>query len=153
MSTRGNHQAMRGDEMIASITGSTASTTFKLAKRLYEITFNTGQIIEFRQLGGFTIDHVLYEIYQDNEYLGRVKRRSIKVVYEVDMMGGKMFTIEQGWISRGTVKYVNLAGDEITIETGRTGILNWKVSSKDEMPPIDIALVLFMKTMSELMIQ
>jgi hypothetical protein len=153
MGTRGKHQAMRGDEIIASMTGSTASASFKLAKRLYTVTLNTEQIIEFRQLGGFTIDHVFYEIYLDNEYLGRVKRRSVKVVYEIDMVGGKLFSIERGWLAIGTIKYTNLAGDEITIETGRTGVLNWKVSSENELLPLDIALILFVRAMSELMIQ
>ncbi len=153
MGTRGKHQAMRGDEIIASLTGSTASTSFRLAKRLYTVTFDTGQVIEFRQLGGFTIDHVLYEMYLDSEYLGRVKRRSVKVVYEIDMVGGKLFSIEQGWLARGAIKYTNLAGDEITIETGRTGVLNWEVSSENELPSLDIALILFVRVMSELMIQ
>ncbi len=153
VASRGKHDAICGDEVVAQIEGHTQSPLFRLAKMMYAVEFKDDQSIEFRQSGqGFTIDHIIYDIYRAEKQIGKVKRKSLKVSYEVAIEDGE-FAIEHGWLTRGNIKYTNLQGDEITIETGRTGLANWKINSASELSQIDMAIVLFMRAMSELMLR
>ncbi len=156
-SIEGNHVAVRGDEIIARIVGGRGGR-LRITNRLYTVIFNTGKTIEFNQLTGFTFDQVSYSMYQNKELLGNLKRKTIKGsyeinLYEVEVGNRNLLKIDEGWISRGTTRYINLNGNEITIVKGRTGLFDWKVSCKGEISEIDIALILFMKAMCGLMIQ
>ena len=153
ITSRGKYDAFCDDEIVAQIAGHTQSPLFRLAKMMYSVEFEDAHCIEFRQSGqGFTIDHIIYDIYRDEKQIGKVKRKSLKVSYEVAVDDGE-FAIEHGWLTRGNIKYTNLHGNEIAIETGRSGLANWRINSESELPQIDMAIVLFMRAMSELMLR
>ncbi len=153
---KSSHVAVNGSELVAHITGS-QSGSFKLDSRMYTVAFDSGEAIEFRQRGGFTIDHVTYEIYQDEKNVGEVKRGLLKganevTLYEVEIAEQSPFAIKEGWLSTGVTTYTNNSGNAITIEKGRTGLFDWTVRSESEIPQLDIAIMLFMKAISGLMI-
>ncbi len=153
----GNHEAVNGNETIARINGSIGGK-LRITNRAYTVTFSTGETVEFTRNKGFTVDQVTYSVCINGQQLGNVKRRTIKGSYEVNLYqvevdNCRLFTIDEGWISRGTTRYTNLEGQEITVFKGRTGLFDWKVSCASDIPKLDIALILFMKAMCGLMIQ
>ncbi len=147
---RGSHQALNGNEVVARIENP--------EHRLYVITYKSDdKPIEFRQLKGFTIDHLTFDVYQDEQQIGTVKRRIVKGsyevnLYEVEMSDRNPFTIKEGWVSRGVTRYTNPSGNLLAIEKGHTGLFDWKALCEDEISSFDIALILFMRAMSGLMI-
>ena len=146
ISTKEKHIAVRGDEKIAGISSSTNNQSFKFANRAYKVTFDSGCNMEFVQSPKFAISNVIYNIYEDTEWLGNINRKSLKSEYEVEIDGTR-YIIGMGWVMKKNVEYTNYLGNEIVIEKGLTV---WKVYSETEIQPIDTSVVLFIRAMSEL---
>jgi hypothetical protein len=115
MSAKEKHLAIRGDETIASISSSTNNQSFKFANRAYKVSFDTGYNMEFVQSPRFTIGNVIYNIYEDSEWLGNINSKSLKSEYEIQIDGTRYF-IGMGWVMKKNVEYTNYLGNEITIE-------------------------------------
>ncbi len=149
LSEKEKHIAICGEDTIARLFNSTKSQSFKFDNRAYEVVFESGQPIEFVQSPRFTINSIIYNIYQNDGCLGTISRKALKSDYEVGIDEGS-FVIELGWMLKRDVEYTNHLGNQITIEKRISTLANWKVHSESEITQFDISIILFLRAMSEL---
>lgn len=156
------YTALCSGEVVASIVYSTCSDTFRFNSRSYKVEFNDGHTMEFVQKtkrGIGSVEYMVYHdeahdeeynVYQNKELLGVINKETLKSKYRLQI-NGVGFDIATGSFMQRSFSYTNLLDSRINIHKGPSPLSRWKVTSESEISHIDVAAILFLRAMTELL--
>lgn len=155
------YSALSCGKVVASIVNSTDNETFRFNNRAYKVEFNDGQTMEFVQkskLGIGSVEYTVYQdethneeysVYQDKELLGTISKETLKSKYRLQI-NGTGSNIAMGNFLERSFHYTDVLENTITIQKGTSPLSRWKVTSESEITQVDIAVILFLRAMTEL---